>query len=202
MKIRTSRTEIFHLLRAWVAISIAFSVLLGGLGSVQKFIATFLVAALTVGIGFLFHELSHKIVAQRYGCFAEFRASDPMLLLAIAMSFLGFVFAAPGAVMIAGHVNRKENGIISSAGIVMNMFLVVVFILLGLAFGYNSIFSIGAQINATLAAFNLIPVWNLDGSKVLSWNIAVYVLLAIAAAGLYFIAPVAFSWINVHGGLL
>ena len=35
------------------------------------------VSILTIGVGFLFHEIAHKLVAQRYGCWAEFRIWNP-----------------------------------------------------------------------------------------------------------------------------
>ena len=38
-------------------------------------------AGVTVGSGFLIHELCHKVVAQRYRCWAEFRSDDKMLLM-------------------------------------------------------------------------------------------------------------------------
>src|SRR3989338_8238395 len=117
----TSKKELFDLAKAWVIISIIFAILLsGGFALNPKFLTAAAISAITVGIGFLFHELAHKIAAQRYGCFAEFRAYDTMLLLALVLSFFGFVFAAPGAVMIAGHVTKKENGIISVVGPWMN----------------------------------------------------------------------------------
>ena len=40
----------------------------------------------------------------------------------------------------------------------------------------SSLFKYGALINAWLATFNLIPVWNLDGKKVLNWSKQVYFL--------------------------
>ena len=125
--INTSETEIKDLAKAWIAISIAFALVLRhdiGLAFYQ----VLLISSITVGMGFLLHELGHKFVAQRYGCFAEFRSFDRMLLLAVIMSFFGFVFAAPGAVMIAGKVDTRKNGIISVAGPVVNLILAVAFL--------------------------------------------------------------------------
>ena len=176
----TSRTEIIDILKAWVAISIAFAVVLSNRNIIAgSFISNFLLSALTVGVGFLFHELSHKVVAQRYGAIAEFRAFDYMLVLAIAMSFLGFVFAAPGAVMIAGgKINIKRNGKISVAGPITNLVLAIIFfIIMKLDFSnmVNTIGQYGFLINSWLALFNMIPVWNFDGRKIFVWNKAVWI---------------------------
>jgi Zn-dependent protease len=97
------------LAKAWIVISLAFAIAMSGF-SVSKIIIVFFVSALTVGVAFLLHELAHKLVAQHYGCYAEFRSFDNMLILAIVMSFFGFVFAAPGAVMISGPVGIRKNG--------------------------------------------------------------------------------------------
>src|SRR3989339_1525964 len=126
--ISTSEFELRDILKAWVAVSIAFGIILSN--SVADFYSKFMIASLTVGIGFLFHELGHKFVAQRYGCFAEFRSFDNMLLLAIAMSFFGFVFAAPGAVMISGRISKSRSGRISAAGPVVNIVLAMLFLAL------------------------------------------------------------------------
>ena len=84
-----------------------------------------------MGLGFLLHQLAHKFVAQKYGCVAEFRAFDQMLYLAVGLAFfVGFIFAAPGAVMIRGYVDRRKNGIISIAGPAVNIMLAVIFLIL------------------------------------------------------------------------
>ena len=181
-KINTSEREIRDLIKAWIAISIAFAMIMRSFG--LSFYQAFIVAAITVGTGFLLHELGHKIVAQRYGCFAEFRSFDQMLLLAILMSFFGFVLAAPGAVMISGPVGVRRNGKISAAGPIVNLALAIVF--LSVLFIYplgivGVIAFYGFFINSWLALFNLIPLWNFDGKKILRWNKKVYgVIMAVA----------------------
>ena len=97
-RVSTSEKELKDLLKAWIAVSIAFAIAMRGSSLFSAdFYFKFVISAMTVGAGFLLHELGHKIAAQRYGCFAEFRSFDNMLILAIAMSFFRVIFAAPGA---------------------------------------------------------------------------------------------------------
>jgi Zn-dependent protease len=42
---------------------------------------------------------------------------------------------------------------------------------------------IGLQVNAMIAAFNMLPVSVLDGRKVLAWNPVVFAILIVAAFG-------------------
>lgn len=184
-KIKTSRTEIVDIVKAWLALSLAFafiysgaSILNGGIAKAFSlhFAVVFLISLFTAGFGFLLHELAHKFVAQHYGCAAEFRAWDQLLYLAVALAvFVGFIFAAPGAVMISGMVTRKENGLISAAGPATNYVLAMLF--LGLLWWFpqwGNIFSTGFSINIWLGLFNLIPFGPLDGKKVFHWNKVVW----------------------------
>ena len=134
-----SEKEINDLLKAWIAISIAFAILLNRDFFSPSFSTTLIVSSITVGVGFLLHELGHKYVAQKYHFWAEFRASNGMLIFAILMSlFLKVIFLAPGAVMIHGYYMTKEkNGKISAAGPMVNFILAALFIIL-LALGINN----------------------------------------------------------------
>ncbi len=195
-KIKTSKVELIDITKAWIVLSLAFAFIYAGAnlfdGTIANifsisFLFLFVISSLTAGLGFLLHELSHKFVAQRYGCVAEFRAFDQMLYLALGLAVLvGFIFAAPGAVMISGMITRRENGMVSVAGPVTNYVLGLIF--LGLRFVFPAwafIFSIGFSINMWLGLFNMIPFGNLDGLKVFHWNKAVW--LGMVAIGIFFV---------------
>ena len=194
-KINTSETEIKDLLKAWIAISIAFAIFMNRFPNLKamglSFYEIFIIASVTVGTGFLLHELGHKLVAQRYGCFAEFRSFDQMLILAIIMAlFFPILFAAPGAVMINGPVGIRRNGKISAAGPIVNLALAAFFLIIFLitASGFlRTIAFWGFFINSLLALFNMIPIWNLDGAKVLRWDKKTYGIIVTIALMFMFI---------------
>ncbi len=170
----TSKKELFDLLKAWIIISLAFTIASTGFSLIM-----FLTSLFTVGLGFIIHEFSHKLVAQSYGVPSEFRSADKMLFFALLMSFGGFVFAAPGAVVIAGRVSREENGKISLAGPLSNLIIGIIFYALFYFFNITFLYY-GSMINIWLALFNLLPFGNLDGLKVLHWNKKVYGLVLVA----------------------
>ncbi|MBD3164077.1 hypothetical protein GF323_02680 [Candidatus Woesearchaeota archaeon] len=173
-----SERELKDLVLAWLAISFAFANLLSGLSGLMP---AFVVSSLTVGAGFVFHEMGHKILAQRYGAWAEFRAWKQMLLFAVLLSFLGFVLAAPGAVMISGRtIGKSRNGKISAAGPAMNFIMALLFLPFFVYFSEGILSMIGRYgfvINTWLGLFNLIPFAMFDGKKIFEWNKAVYGVL-------------------------
>ncbi len=184
MKLHFSQEELKDLAKAWVAITAAFAIVLaGGMNSLIIKPYFLIISGVAVGFGFLFHELGHKFVAQRYGCFAEFKSFDSMLVLAFIMSFFGFVFAAPGAVIIHGFVNIERNGKISVAGPLTNLIMALIF--LSLSFfttGFlQTISNYGFFINSFLALFNLIPFGNFDGIKIYRWNKTLWWSMAIVS---------------------
>ena len=197
---RISRRERFDLVVAWVAIAIAFSLIFvrqEGSVTLNRYLILLGLSLITVGVGFVLHELAHKFTAMRFGYWAEFRKDNLMLLVAVVLAALvGVVFAAPGATIIYGAgVTREQNGKISAAGPAINLILCIPFALLLLVGGSldpattsRSLLlmagMVGLQVNAMIAAFNMLPVSVLDGKKVLAWNPAVFAVLIVAAFGI------------------
>jgi Zn-dependent protease len=204
-----SRTEVRDILIAWISLAIAFTVAItGGLfdtfssrlemtvNGVPEYLGleeTFLVALVTIGVGFVLHEMMHKFVAERYGFQAGFRMWLQGLGLALFSAFaFGIVFAAPGATYFMGSgVSKKENGIISLAGPLTNVAIALLFLplllvntnnLLILEAGY-----LGCYFNFFLATFNMLPIFVLDGAKVWRWNklywAAVFIPVALVVVG-------------------
>lgn len=174
--------EIKDLAIAWVALSLAFALFFGGGYQILAIPAVFLelvvISFITAGIGFLLHELAHKIVAIRYNQEAAFHANIQMLVLAIASGAIGFIFAAPGAVHHRGYITERENGIIAVAGPITNIVLGMIFFPLMLV-DHQLLFLMGLYgtlINFFLAAFNLLPFGPLDGKKVITWSVPVFLV--------------------------
>ena len=146
-----------------------------------------LTSFIIVIMSFMLHELGHKFTAQRYGAWSEFRMYPVGLIICLVSSFLGFLFAAPGAVYIRGYISDEMNGKISMAGPLVNIIISFVSVIMmvvtpsGLA---ASIFFLLAYMNAFLALFNMIPIMPLDGSKILKWNVPVYIVMLISAGTL------------------
>ncbi len=200
--IRTSNTELLHILISWLAISYAFAILLLWIKAGKKpsteelftgIINPLVISLSTVGISFIVHEMSHKVIAQRYGSWAEFRMSPFMLVLMLILVYdFGILFAAPGAVMIyGGNVGRRESGRISLAGPLSNLLLALLFFpLLSESGILYEIGKYGITVNIALALFNMIPFSVFDGRKVWAWNKLVY-LAAVFATLLLLVLSVA-----------
>jgi Zn-dependent protease len=193
-----SKTEAKDLLLSLIALTVAFSIVgerrLPGA-------EVFLISAIGVGTGFLLHEMAHKYAAQQYGYWAEYRANFTGLIMVVILAFAGFIFAAPGAVMIrkisaapdvshgpASHEleenAKREELVISLAGPMTNIVLVFFFFLL-MATGATkaglgaSAASFALFINLSLAALNLLPFGPLDGKKVFESNRMVWAIVAV-----------------------
>lgn len=212
-RIAFGRLELLHLAGALVLLTVAFTFILdprptSGLDVGAAFDIllhpdplVWLTSFAGMATGFVLHELAHKVMAQRYGHWAEFRATFSFLGITLAAAaFLRVLFAAPGAVLIQGRVTPRENGIISLVGPGVNLVVAV------LSFGaYVAGFYLSptwgvdehavapfmlagiAQVNSLLSMFNLVPVGPLDGRKVLHWSRAVYAAAMALSVALFLV---------------
>ncbi len=195
--IRFSRHELTHIGVAVAFLTVAFTLVLndpGGFGPrdvIARFNApwtAYVASLIAVSSGFVLHELGHKVLAQRYGFWAEFRGQFRGLVMSLAIAAgTGFLFAAPGAVLIWGRVDAKQNALISLMGPGINF----VIALLALPFTFvadDSAFlphtmGVVAQVNALLCVFNMLPILNLDGRKIWYWSKVLYIAsMALAVA--------------------
>jgi Zn-dependent protease len=202
--VRFSRQEIFQLgvaiLALSAALTLANTVASRALASSQLFQYVgfwFLGSLVAVSTGVGLHEISHKIVAQRYGHWAEFRYDPRGLAFAFVFAFFGFLIGAPGATMVSGIVSREQNGKISAAGPVSNLLVGTAFMLAAagivrtaalsnpVGFLVTIILVFAWYMNVILAGFNMIPFLPFDGSKVWAWNKAVYLGIIVLVVGLY-----------------
>ncbi len=186
--IRFYREELRDLAIAWLALGVAFTLFLEGdflrgqpirPPDVPELLNIFWMSMLTVGAGFLLHELAHKVVAVRFGQVAAFRAQYNMLALAVLSGIAGFIIAAPGAVYHRGRITVQQNGMVAVAGPVTNLVLAAVFLIPFVA-GTGVIEQLGQMgvlINVFLAAFNMIPAGPLDGKTVITWSKGVFALV-------------------------
>jgi len=183
-------SELRDILISMLVLSLAVAIAFSGpkiLTELPKLAKYMLIFIAVVGVGFVFHELGHRTVARSFGAQAKFKMWPFGLAIALLMSFAGFVFAAPGAVYIYSYrpLTREQNGLISIAGPLVNIFLFFIFIVSALFFtvsfeGLNALY-IGAKINAFLAFFNLLPFFPLDGSKVIAWDRNIWLFAMIFA---------------------
>lgn len=192
-KLRFSSAEIMQIAIAILVLTISFAIniseseLLNG-GDFwninSRLFGALPIAFFTVLTGFMLHEMAHKFTAMHYGMWSEFRASASGLITALVLAIItGIVFAAPGAVVIFGRPDKRQNGIISAAGPLANLAIAGIAMLPFIFTGATNDFVLHlALINAVLAAFNMLPIPPLDGSKILKWNAAIYIAMAAACA--------------------
>jgi Zn-dependent protease len=143
---------------------------------------TFAILAVTLLYAVIFHEMAHGWVALKMGDpTAKMMGRltlNPLSHLdvigTLMLLFVGFGWAKPVPIDM-NYIRNKRSGLIlvSSAGIIANTILafIALFLFRLLSPDPDSSLSLFlytfAQINIILAAFNLIPIPPLDGSKIL-----------------------------------
>lgn len=202
--VTTSAREVANLLIAAVVLTVDIALIslrsfplsgFGGVGVGDVLVALAFGAAAAL-TGFVFHELAHKIAAERRGYWAEFRMSTFGLLFSFLTAFIGFLFAAPGATMVQDMADPRDWGRTGLAGPSVNLVEGGAFFAVAVGLVESNVLAAAvpyllllAFFNGWFATFNLIPVGPLDGRKVLHWSVPVWAgafALSAALAGVMF----------------
>jgi len=186
LKIKFSKLEILHLAIATIlvtAVGLSLENSSLSLYNYRNISWQFLIIFVSA---FLVHELAHKLLAQFYGSWAEFRTNTYGLLVTAvsAIPIIPFKFIAPGAVVI-DLSDRTKFGRVAFIGPLTNLIMSFAFFIL---LSYNPFIRylyIGALFNAWIAIFNLFPFGALDGQKIFSWNKIVWISMMACAMGLF-----------------
>jgi len=183
-----SSGELFSLGNEILDLILGFSIIVIVFGFYQVIVDHnwwgFLTAVLLVGTAFVPHELAHKFVAIRKGQFARYVLWVKGMMLTLLTLFIGIGLIVPGFVAIiplSRRMNKKDMGLVSFAGPATNTVIgafTLIFALLthfaiipfGGPLSSPNIFFQITQFNGLIALFNCIPVWQLDGAKIIKWN--------------------------------
>lgn len=205
--IEYTKDELRDLTIAFIVLVFCFAFATSGF-NLHAFISCLPIVIVGVAIGSVLHELGHKFAAMKYGCRSEFKLWPLGLLVAVVSSFFGVVFATPGTVRTyADNLTDEIDGKIAVAGPMANMVLALIFIAIAALMyplkAYSMIFeliflicAIGFSVNSFLAAFNLFPVYSLDGTKVLKWNMGIWILV-MAISGIMVLASISIGAENM-----
>jgi Zn-dependent protease len=209
-----------ELAKAWIGTTLAYAIYGVGASNIltNQFVTELLIAGVVCGLGFVFHELAHRIVARNYGAQAHFVANNGWLLLSIAIAFAGIFIAAPGAVWHRGVISLRQSGLIALAGPVTNLVFALLFLLLwpiivwtmpdllaidvageSVGFFLVNLCAVGYALNAFIGLFNMIPAGPFDGAKVLAWDRVVFgVTVAVGLVMTFAVrAPTVWRWLGV-----
>lgn len=208
IKERFTKQEIIDILIADIILIFAFAFILstgfGGIFSISttkdffhNFIVYLSISSIVVTLSFILHELMHKFAAQHYGAIAGFRTSINGLTITLLTSLFGFLIGIPGATMIYAHnFNKEQEAIVSLVGpltnfVIFGVFLLLKFIIAPLSTSYlGQLIYLGFFINILLALYNMLPIFPLDGSKILAWNKEVYIfMMAVIFVLAWFVIP-------------
>jgi Zn-dependent protease len=196
---RFTEWEIVDILKSWIALTGAYLLTSGFIVFIFPIfvVLRFPLIMATTGLTFVAHELGHKFTAQRFNLEAHYQANNMMLLIGLAISLSGFLFFAPGAVVIEGGSTRKTTGIIAAAGPLANITLGIACLILSILFPFIQFFEYAFRISAWVALFNMIPFGMFDGRKIIAWNKVAFGLI-IATAGvlvaLYYLLPLGYYY--------
>ncbi len=162
----------------------------------NSFLALFVVTAVIIAaiIAVIPHELAHRQMARRYGCFSRFTVSFTGFMattLINVLPYFGLVFFSGYTLLSCRFfsMDKEIEGKSAAAGPATNLAIsILAYVLAIFTPGLAQILLIYISgFNAVVAFFNLLPFWILDGLKVFRWNIGVWITMIIVAGAMMYL---------------
>lgn len=168
-------------------VTIAYFVLLAMFARLN--VHDMIILALPLFTAFILHEYGHIFMAKKYGYYARFVMWPKAIVYSIILYVvtLGhFVFAVPGAATIFTpfEIPKKQNTWIAAAGPIVNTINGLLSLVLSLVYP-SQIFIYTVLLNSWIAMFNLLPVYPLDGSKIIRGNVLLWLVLLAVNIGTF-----------------
>ncbi len=131
-------------------------------------------------LSFFFYYLAQRYMAERLRCNMSYNLWIPGIVFSLMLMLVGIKLFLIGGIIISAYKfgrfgmkdrlpSIQEIGFISVAGPLMNMIVVAIFNVLTYYIGSNPFFADMIFLNSWMAFFNLIPIKDLDGGKVMFW---------------------------------
>ncbi len=157
----------------------------------RSIVGYFLALGLSI-LCFMPKELLQRGYARKLSMYSQYKIWIPGLIMAIISPFMGFAFVTPGHVDFSSKyyerygrkqisISMKQIGIIINAGFWFSMGFGIFSMILGIS--GLTIFSTIAKMNFYIAFFNMWPLANLDGVKIIRWKPSLWVFYIILSLG-------------------
>lgn len=182
MKIRTTKKEIQALIKTWLILTIAITIIITKPQIIHKNTLTiFFISTIIVATTLTIKEITKKIIAKKQYCLTEYETNNTLLLITAILSFIGIMFGAQGKNEIKGNTNKKQTLKITTTGPIIHITLAIIS-LIGLTLTKQItalIFYITLLLNTWLGIFEMIPTKPFTGHTILKTNKTIYSLLTI-----------------------
>ena len=149
--------------------------------------------AAAIVVGMVVHEMMHRNTARKYGMRSSYVVNWLGVLVTLVSAVLPIKLLAPGYTKVVAYgYGASKKGLIRSvaAGPASNIALSLAALAAGLAVRHVSslayLWLVGfSNVNAYLALFNLLPIPPLDGSKLFSWDLPLWLTTIVTSGALF-----------------
>jgi len=179
-KEKFKKREIADFIVSVIVLSAVFSVQ-PRYSSFKDFVPYFVFVSVILGL----RQIVYRIASEKLRLYPVYKAWYPGMVVGLLLSFFGIKFAAPGFVVLYPYafgrwgmrrkrVTVSEDGLISFFGSMVDLGFAV--ISKAFVFPFSGLIY---EVSAWMFLSNLIPVVELDGSKIVRWKMDLWIFLVL-----------------------